>query len=131
MYSSARLSGRAPGGFADLLQRYATDPTAACDAALEPTSMLLRRLRWPAKLRRLHGTAGLAAAALAAHALENAVVPQPGLGAFWAATEVAASSLQRRRVLQSQLSAEVTFAERVVRASAARRADTPPSALTT
>ena len=95
-----------------------------------------------------HGTAGLAAAALAAHGFENAVVPQPGFGAFWAATEAAASSLQRRRVLLSQheaaasslqrrrvllsqLSAEVTFAEPVVRASAARRADTPPSALTT
>lgn len=114
VYTSARRFGRAPGGFADLLSSYLDDPDAPCDAALEPTKMLVRRLRWRARLRRSY-----------------AVEAAPAFGAFWQQVEQS-SALRRRRVHPHQLAAEVGRAERLIallEARAARRDDSPASAL--
>lgn len=133
VYTSARVDGRAPGGFADLLRSYATDPAAPCDTALEPVAVLLWRLRWRAKLRRVHACDGAAEAATAARPLAGAVAPASGFGAFWASVESTAPSLRRHRLLPSQLPAEVALAERLVtawlRVGAAHQDDIPPSAL--
>ena len=51
VYTSPRRAGRAPGGFADLLDSYSRDPSALCDAALEPTADFARRVRARARAR--------------------------------------------------------------------------------
>ncbi len=107
VFTSARTVGRAPGGFADLLSAYATDPRAACDAALEPVADLVGRLQLRARVRRAHAT---------------------GFGAAWAAIEAGTPCLVRRRVLPAMLTTEVELAERVISQLAARRADTAASA---
>lgn len=129
VYTSARFDGRAPGGFADLLRSYAFHPDVPCDAALEPTAVLFKRLRWRVKLRRIHDCDGPAAAAVAARPLAGQVPPLTGFGAFWACVENLAPLLRRKRVLPARLPSEVARAERLIRACAAHRADTPPSAL--
>lgn len=129
VYTSARFAGRAPGGFADLLRSYAYHPDMPCDAAIEPTAVLFRRLRWRDKLRRIHDSEGPAAAAVVARPLAGKVPPLASFGAFWASVENLAPTLPRRRVLPSRLAAEVARAERLVRLFAARRADSQPSAL--
>lgn len=113
VYTSARLHGRAPGGFADLLRTYADDDTALCDAALEPTADLIRRLRWRAAMRRV----------FARH-------DAPFFGAQWQDIEANARDLNRKRLAPADLASEVSRAERLVRQleTAARRADTPASA---
>jgi hypothetical protein len=95
VYTSARLHGRAPGGFADLLRTYATDTGALCDAALEPTADLVTRLRWRAMFRDTFET-------------------QPGFGAYWAKIE-RAPGLARDRLRPGDLAREVDLAERLVR----------------
>lgn len=102
VYTSARQCGRAPGGFADLISAYAADPAAPCDAALEPTRDLLRRLR------RRAGCRALGAA---------------GFGARWAAIEAASPDLARQRVLPAALAGEVALAERWITALTAGRED--------
>lgn len=113
--TSARRKGRAPGGLADLLQSYISDAATPCDAALEPTTALVRRLFWRARLRGIAGQHGLAAAALQARRLGqldlNAV---RGFGALWSAAEAQLQMLQRRRVMPETLAAEVALAERWV-----------------
>jgi len=112
VFTSPRRTGRAPGGFADLLASYASDETAPCDAALEPTRVLLRRLTWRARLR----------AAAAADAF----------GEIWAAIEEATPALARRRVRPVDLTAEIASAEGLIAAlerRAARRAGNPVAGL--
>lgn len=108
VYTSARTRGRAPGGFADLLRSYAVDDTALCDAALEPTAALVRRLEWRSTLRAL----------FAAHDAR-------GFGVYWREIEAAAAGLGRTRLAPAALANEVAQAERLVRRleRAARRGD--------
>lgn len=96
VYTSARRAGRAPGGFADLLEAYATDPDAPCDAALEPTVDLIRRLKHRARLRRQHDPLG-------------------GFGAAWCQYQQANAQLVRRRLVPAQLPGEIARAERAIR----------------
>lgn len=110
--TSARLDGRAPGGLADLLQSYLTDAETPCDAALEPTVLLLRRLVLRARLRRLAEREGLMAAATHAQGLGCPAQNVTGFGALWSAVEARLPSMQRQRVLPSALAAEVALAER-------------------
>lgn len=115
VFTSPRRVGRAPGGFADLIDRYVTDPAMVCDAAIEPVVGLMRRLRWRARLRRCHATDGpTAAAALARARLGVASAPAPGFGAFWAGVEAQAAGLARRRVAPAALPGEVARAEWLV-----------------
>ncbi|QYE36597.1 glycosyltransferase [Polymorphobacter sp. PAMC 29334] len=109
VYTSARLHGRAPGGFADLLRTYAADDTALCDAVLEPTELLVQRLKWRATLRQRFER-------------QNAT----GFGAQWQDIEATVSGLARQRLAPADLAYEVALAERLISRleSAARRGDT-------
>jgi len=97
VYTSARLHGRAPGGFADLLRTYASDTHALCDAALEPTADLVRRLRCRVELRRSFDRHGAR-----------------GFGAQWREIEASTSDLLRSRLAPADLAYEVAVAERLV-----------------
>ncbi|PZN93111.1 MAG: glycosyl transferase [Alphaproteobacteria bacterium] len=110
VYTSARRSGRAPGGFADLIDAYATTADTPCDAALEPTRVLVQRLRLRARCRA-EGTSGF--------------------GARWAIIEATTPALQRQRLRPDALPAEVALAGRIIAAlspGATCRADIPASA---
>lgn len=114
VFTSARYQGRAPGGFADLLQNYACEAATLCDAALEPTAALLHRLRWRARLRRIAAGRGLAAAGKAAGRLGYDGPPATSSGALWSAIEAQCPVLARARVVPTTLAAEVALAERVI-----------------
>ena len=94
VFTSSRRIGRAPGGFADMLDSYASDDTAPCDAALEPTRVLLRRLMMRARLR--------------------AAVSAERFGDRWAAIEASAPALLRQRIRPADLTTEVAAAERFI-----------------
>jgi hypothetical protein len=102
VFTSARQSGRAPGGFADLIRGYANDSDMPCDAALEPTRLLVRRLRRRARCRA-----------------EGA----SGFGARWAAIEANSPDLARRRLYPQALPAEVALASRLIAGLAGGEAD--------
>ena len=118
VYTSHRRHGRAPGGFADLLDNYISDAGGPCDAALEPTANLVRRLGWRAHLRRRHATHG--------PLICTRMVRQLGItptqltsadGSFsqwWQRIEAAAPGLQRERVTLERLSSEIGRATRLV-----------------
>lgn len=111
VYTSPRRCGRAPGGFADLLASYASDAETPCDAALEPTRTLLRRLALRSRLRAIIGE---------------------DFASRWAALEAVSPGLARRRVHPADVDAEVALAERaivILERRAARRADNPRVAL--
>lgn len=129
--TSARRVGRAPGGLADLLRSYVTEAATPCDAALEPTADLLRRLFWRARLRGIAERDGIAVAAKAARSLGCQGPTVAGFGALWSAIEGQAPSLQRRRVMPDSLTADVALAERWISRldrHVADRADSPASA---
>lgn len=112
VFTSARRIGRALGGFADMLDRYARGSAVPCDAALEPTKVLLRRLRLRARLR-------------AVNSIE-------AFGDRWDALQSATPGLARRRVNPVDLAKEVAWASRamvLLERHAARRGDNPPVAL--
>jgi cellulose synthase/poly-beta-1,6-N-acetylglucosamine synthase-like glycosyltransferase len=94
VYTSARTVGRAPGGFADLLTDYARYPATICDAALEPVSGLVRRLKTRATMRR-EGV---------------------GFGARWAERESSDPSLSRQRIMPDMLRTEIAKSDRLIRA---------------
>ncbi len=102
VFTSARRVGRAPGGFADMLASHAATSTP-CDAALEPTRTLLRRLTLRSRFRREHGAA---------------------FAVRWAAAEAATPRLARRRLVPADLAREVRHAERLI-ARLERRAARP------
>ncbi len=129
VYTSPRRVGRAPGGFADLIRGFAGGDDALCDAALEPTRDLVRRLRWRARLRIAFARGGTAAADMAARELGIGAITATGFGAFWHGVETAATGLRRERLAPERLADEVALAERLVNRLAARRGDSPPSAL--
>ena len=102
VYTSPRRVGRAPGGFADMLASHAVS-TSPCDAALEPTWMLFRRLVLRARLRFETGS---------------------GFASCWATVEAATPRLRRRRLVPADLAREVRQAERLI-ARLERRAKRP------
>lgn len=117
VYTSARVSGRAPGGFADLIRGFADDSELPCDAALEPVASFILRLRWRARLRAIFRTDGRDAAIAAAQPLLPHACPlldSPYFGATWAAIEQAAPLLERRRVYPGQLERELRSATRAL-----------------
>lgn len=110
VFTSPRRNGRAPGGFADMLASHA-DAASPCDAALEPTLVLLRRLALRAVLRLESGS---------------------GFPARWATVEATMPKLARRRLLPVDLALEIRRAERLIAAlerRAARQGDSPAVAL--
>lgn len=132
VWTSARQSGRAPGGLADLVQSYVSDPATPCDAALEPMANFVRRLCWRARLRRIAARDGLAAAARAARRLGHSGPHPSGFGALWTAVESQSPSLRRARVVPAMLATEVTLCARLISRIERRgvsRADIAVSAL--
>ncbi len=101
VFTSARRCGRAPGGFADLIDSYARDLETPCDAALEPTRVLLRRLVMRTRLRASAGA---------------------GFAPRWSALQATTPRLARQRLRPSGLAAEIARAQRVI-ALLERRAD--------
>jgi GT2 family glycosyltransferase len=136
--TSHRRQGRAPGGLADLLAAYAHDEMP-CDAALEPTAVLVRRLAWRAHLRAHHASAGAQLTERMARRLSIApdalpTDPSPSFGLWWASIEKLSGRLGRRRVMPQSLNAEIARAERLIRlierrdrsaGAPAHRADSP------
>lgn len=121
--TSARRHGRAPGGLADLLNSYVVDGATPCDAALEPTAALLRRLYWRARLRRIASQNGLEAAAKDARRLGCNTPPVFGFGALWSAVEAQPALLKRSRVMPAMLTKEIELAEHWISRIARRAAD--------
>ena len=112
VFTSARRIGRAPGGFADMLDSYASGSAVPCDAALEPTKILMRRLRLRARLRGVNS--------------------MEAFGDRWAALQSATPGLARQRVTPADLTKEVAWALRAIvllERHVARRGDNPPVAL--
>lgn len=110
VFTSPRRVGRAPGGFADLLASHA-DPMAPCDAALEPTKVLVRRLLLRAQCRGEHGAA---------------------FQAVWDQIEATLPHLVRRRLRPHDLADELRRAEWLITSlerRAARRGGSPAAAL--
>lgn len=110
VFTSPRRSGRAPGGFADMLSSYA-DTSSPCDAALEPTRTLMRRLSLRARMRRANNE---------------------GFAQAWPQTEANSPLLARHRLRPADLADEVRRAERLIgllERRATRRADSPAAAL--
>lgn len=117
VYTSARVAGRAPGGFADLIRGFASDRDLPCDAALEPVAAFVRRLRWRARLRAIHAAAGRDATLFAARSLLPAVhdmVPGDHFGSLWAAIEARSPMLARERLYPVQLARELRNADRQI-----------------
>lgn len=108
VYTSPRRAGRAPGGFADLLDRYASDPAAPCDAALEPTAVLIKRLAARHRHRRQ---------------MRDSFV------ASWPAIDAA---MVRNRLTPACLTSEIALAERTIATlerRASRRSGNPVSVI--
>ncbi len=126
VYTSARTCGRAPGGFADLIQGFASDREQPCDAALEPVADCIRRLRWRARLRAVHRAGGRGAVIAAAPALlaDAAGLPEtPWFGALWAAIEQRSPLLQRRRLDPARLPRELRRLDRAIAVVSGNAAD--------
>ncbi|UAJ12503.1 glycosyltransferase [Glacieibacterium megasporae] len=92
VFTSPRLTGRAPGGFADLIASHAAN-ASPCDFALEPTRVLVQRLILRARLRREM----------------NGDFP-----AYWATVEATSLRLRRQRLRPALLAQEVRLAERLI-----------------
>lgn len=93
VYTSPRRNGRAPGGFADLIDSYARNPDTPCDAALEPTTTFIHRIVLRSILRRRDPA---------------------GFAARWPALEAATPRLARQRVSPANLVVEIAHAERAI-----------------
>ena len=134
VYTSARIVGRAPGGFADLISGFANDCDLPCDAALEPVTAFVRRLRWRARLRAVHAAMGRDATIVAARPLLPEIhdLPMTGrFGALWATIEAQSPMLVRQRLYPAQLARELRNADRQIarfKPAAANPADNPAAA---
>ncbi|KAB7645583.1 glycosyltransferase [Polymorphobacter fuscus] len=129
VYTSARVDGRAPGGFADLIRGFADDSNQPCDAALEPIAVFVRRVCWRARLRAIYENNGSHAVTAAARPLIGAAILPPCryFGMLWAEIEQAAPQLRRQRLYPAQLAGEIAAAQEWVdrlRRSAVDPADT-------
>ena len=91
VFTSGRLEGRAPQGFADLLRHYCTSPETPCDAAIEPTANLVQRLLARRSLRQSHGQ-------------------RAGFGWRWHEQEAHDARLSRQRLFPAELSGELAYA---------------------
>ncbi len=111
--TSARTHGRAPGGFADLLTRYASDTSALADFWLEPAALTWNRAaRRGAARRSWQATSG----------------SERGFGAYWAMVEATDPALAAQPVALADLPAETAKLDRWLKV-AASRCDIQPRAV--
>ena len=99
--TSARFTGRAPGGFADLLRDYAADTATLADFALEPAAISWTRATRRGAARREWGN-------------------RAGFGAHWAVFEAECTELARQRIAASDLATETALLRCWVRAAKGR-----------
>ena len=116
--TSHRRHGRAPGGLADMLAAYSND-VMPCDAALEPTASLVRRLAWRAHLRNRFAQNGPKICARMTSRLKIqldsvSADEKKTFGNWWLAIENASPYLARERVLPASLPWEIRRAERLI-----------------
>jgi glycosyltransferase involved in cell wall biosynthesis len=117
--TSRRESGRAPGGLADLVRRYAEDEAAPCDAELEPILDVLRRAA--ARRRLLQARDGGGDGARMARRLGlplevvQSALARPRFGEAWRLLETASPRLAKRRLYPHALAEETQRAERILR----------------
>ena len=110
---SARLQGRAAGGMADVLRRRSATEDPWCDAALEPLSHALRRIRLRAALRRDPSGLGEARIArrLGLDPRAAAALLRPGdFGETWERLLQASPALREVRLPVSRLARDTTRA---------------------
>lgn len=125
VHTSPRKTGRAPGGFADLLASYDLEPATWCDAALEPSRTLVHRLTLRRQLRDAFAS-GDARTPAARMAYAMARTGVSGFGMLWSDFERSQPSLARRRLHPAELSRELAYADLVIQTleqSAARQSD--------
>lgn len=127
VWTSGRSDGRAPGGFADLLASYSSDPDALADFWLEPATVAWRRARWRGAARRLWQRHGHGALQAIASRLDATTQDSGFFGSDWAMIADTAPSLAPRRVAVKHLPAERRrldrYLARVSRSGAADRSD--------
>ncbi len=141
---SGRTEGRAVGGMADTIRRRLSGPDSMLDDRLEPAADCARRAALRGFLREVgHDPSAAARRVLAdAAGLDTEVLDrillQPVFGLRWQAIEAAGMNLQRRRVLVSDLPAEMAAAaaicaalrqDRAVSEAEADRDDSPALAV--
>ncbi len=118
--TSGRKVGRANGGVADTIRLRCEDPRALCDEMLEPARVAKLRAEWRGRLRRLHAEGALAATAAWAPRLgidmENALGPYGAskFGMAWNHIERSSPVLRRRRLVPSDLPAQIGHAHAIL-----------------
>ncbi len=112
VWTSARIDGRAPGGFADLLSDYRANPATLCDIALEPAAATARRAATRARLRRCHAAGDWSRITRLATIL-GATVPDhaPTFGILWEAVEASSPLLARQRIQLAALPQQIAAME--------------------
>jgi Glycosyl transferase family 2 len=119
--TSGRLRGRAPGGVADTLRLRCTDLDAACDEALEPFRVAMKRAKWRGRTRRLYRSGRLirglewaeTLGISASHARRASQAPT--FGSAWSAIEAASPLLARRSLAPTELPDQISGARRAVK----------------
>jgi len=119
--TSCRTDGRAAGGAADTLRRWAREPASACDTMLEPAQHAAARWRARAELRRLHAVAeaeavGRWATRLLLPAAFFRGLPNARFGALWQMAEAASPLLRPVPLRPTDLPAEIQQARRILAA---------------
>lgn len=118
VWTSGRRDGRAPGGLASLVEDHLSANLQACDVALEPAAIALRRAsaRRAFRLAYAQGrpftvqAADLGVSARAA----AAAMRRPTFGAAWLSVEAASPVLARRRLHPQDLAGEIAKANRIL-----------------
>ncbi|MCJ8142242.1 glycosyltransferase [Ancylobacter sp. A5.8] len=140
--TSARLTGRAPGGVAEALRRRAQEPDLPGDDRLEALPHALHRFLWRARLRHWHrlGTLGRPEGSRPHWSLPLGLSPcvadevEPCFGAFWQRIEALSPQLVRQALPPSAMLEHARAARRMLRAfdqaaltpEPGNRADTRP-----
>lgn len=120
VWTSARREGRAPGGLASLVDDHLGADQEACDAALEPATVALRRASGRAWFRVLYAqksrptNVGLGALGAPAEAIERALQAAT-FGAGWRQVEEASPRLASRRLRPDELRTQIAAARRILK----------------
>jgi hypothetical protein len=133
--TSCRVTGRAPGGLADLISSYRTDADYPCDAELQPAAVIAARAHCRSDLRSIFGQPATAAAAerlgVGLEQLER-ILAAGCFGEAWAIAETCTTRFKPERLWPANLPAEIERAtgllESVRRDGSADRCDTARAA---
>ena len=116
--TSARLSGRAPGGLAELAAAHSRGDALPCDAVLEPVAQASRRAWLRGKVRRAHLAGRLPSSLLSSLSVERLVAERaldaPYAGEAWRRLELVSPVLKRERLEVHRLPREIGRAERLL-----------------